>query len=251
MGAQLPKAVKNCLWELLFRSIDVFAWQVSDMGPVPRGLAEHQLKARNLRLEMSGGFGETASKPTQSSSFSNNNGSNNGDGGNFDCSICLDLAQDPIVTLCGHLFCWPCIYQWLNYHSHSNECPLCKAFIQEEQLIPLYGRGTSSSASRSKSLHGDNIPNRPTGQRPEPGPPPDRNQLLQHGTGFIGGFGPAITASFGNITLSFGGFIPSIFNVQMHTLNYGGFHAFQREQRHEVSPLLIVGLLFLCALLWE
>uniref|UniRef100_A0A251USJ2 E3 ubiquitin-protein ligase RMA n=1 Tax=Helianthus annuus TaxID=4232 RepID=A0A251USJ2_HELAN len=86
-------------------------------------------------------FWDTASRPTQSSSFSTNNGSNNGDGGNFDCSICLDLAQDPIVTLCGHLFCWPCIYQWINYHSHSNECPLCKAFIQEEQLIPLYGRG--------------------------------------------------------------------------------------------------------------
>uniref|UniRef100_A0A251UTK2 E3 ubiquitin-protein ligase RMA n=2 Tax=Helianthus annuus TaxID=4232 RepID=A0A251UTK2_HELAN len=201
-------------------------------------------------IEMSGGFGDTASRPTQSSSFSTNNGSNNGDGGNFDCSICLDLAQDPIVTLCGHLFCWPCIYQWINYHSHSNECPLCKAFIQEEQLIPLYGRGKSSSDSRSKSFHGGNIPNRPAGQRPEPGPPPDRNQFLQHGSGFIGGFGPAITASFGNITLSFGGFIPSIFNVQMHTLNFGGHHALQRD-RHEVSPLLIVGLIFLLALLWE
>ncbi|KAK1407501.1 hypothetical protein QVD17_39117 [Tagetes erecta] len=203
-----------------------------------------------LTTEMSGGFGETA---TQSASFSNNNGANNGDCGSFDCSICLDLAQDPIVTLCGHLFCWPCIYQWLNHHSHSNECPLCKAFIQEERLIPLYGRGKSSSDSRSKYPHGGTIPNRPAGQRPEPGPPgppPDRNhEYIQHG--FIGGFGPAITASFGNITLSFGGFIPSIFNVQMHTLNYGGHHALLRDQRHEVSPLLIVGLLFLCALLWE
>ncbi|KAK9080278.1 hypothetical protein SSX86_000053 [Deinandra increscens subsp. villosa] len=198
---------------------------------------------------MSGGFGETASRPAQSSSFSNNNGSSNGDGGNFDCSICLDLAQDPIVTLCGHLFCWPCIYQWINFHSHSNECPLCKAFIQEENLIPLYGRGNNPSDSRSKSFNGGGIPNRPAGQRPEPGPPPDQNQFIQHG--FIGGFGPAITASFGNFTLSFGGFIPSIFNVQMHTFNYGGHLALLRDQRHEVSPLLVVGLLFLFALLWE
>ncbi|KAD1748756.1 hypothetical protein E3N88_42359 [Mikania micrantha] len=103
-------------------------------------------------VEMTGGFGETASKTTQSSSFSNNN-NNNGDGGNFDCSICLDLAQDPIVTLCGHLFCWPCIYQWLNFHSHSNECPLCKAFIQEENLIPLYGKREELIRFASKPIH--------------------------------------------------------------------------------------------------
>jgi hypothetical protein len=24
-------------------------------------------------------------------------------GGSFDCNICLELAQDPVVTLCGHL----------------------------------------------------------------------------------------------------------------------------------------------------
>nr|XP_043608730.1 E3 ubiquitin-protein ligase RNF185-like [Erigeron canadensis] len=196
---------------------------------------------------MTGGFGETASRPTQSSSFSNNNGSNNnGDYVNFECSICLDLAYDPVVTLCGHLFCWPCIYKWLHMHSHSNECPICKAYIEEGKLVPLYGRGKSSS-----KIHCGNIPKRPAGQRPENSPTQDRTGFVQHGSGFIGGFGPAITASFGNFTFSFGGFIPSIFNVQMHTLNYGGYHALQRDHRHEVSPLLIIGLIFLFALLWE
>lgn len=28
---------------------------------------------------------------------------------NWDCSICLDGATDPVVTQCGHLFCWECI----------------------------------------------------------------------------------------------------------------------------------------------
>lgn len=28
----------------------------------------------------------------------------------FECAICLDVAKEPIVTKCGHLFCWPCIY---------------------------------------------------------------------------------------------------------------------------------------------
>ncbi len=29
---------------------------------------------------------------------------------NFECTICMDIAKEPVVTKCGHLFCWPCIY---------------------------------------------------------------------------------------------------------------------------------------------
>lgn len=215
-----------------------------------------------LYQEMSGGFGEAASsRPTQSSSFSNSNGSNNGDAGNFECNICLDIAQDPVVTLCGHLFCWPCLYKWLHMHSRSQECPICKAFIQEEKLVPLYGRGNSSTDLSS------DIPHRPAGQRPEP----DRNEFMQHGldgSGLMGGIGPTMTLSFGNLTLSFGGFIPAIFNVQMQEFDgppisgnarapsyaYEGHHAHevrqQRGHQHEASPLLIIGLIFLFSLIW-
>ena len=36
-----------------------------------------------------------------------------GEGGEslFDCNICLETAHDPVVTLCGHLYCWPCLYK--------------------------------------------------------------------------------------------------------------------------------------------
>ncbi|XAR64104.1 Ubiquitin--protein ligase [Bertholletia excelsa] len=172
---------------------------------------------------MVNGFGGSTSRPPHGPSCSSSNANNN-DAGNFECNICLDLAQDPIVTLCGHLFCWPCLYKWLHIHSHSRECPVCKALVEEERLVPLYGRGKNSADPRSKSIPGINIPNRPAGQRTETAPPPDTNHYAQHGFGFtggLGGFAPMGTARFGNFTLSaaFGGLVPSLFNLQVH-----GFH---------------------------
>ncbi|XP_027154742.1 E3 ubiquitin-protein ligase RMA3-like [Coffea eugenioides] len=69
----------------------------------------------------------------------------------FDCSICLESANDPVVTFCGHLYCWPCIYKWLELQMSSltqdecTYCPICKAEISQESLVPLYGRGRSLS----------------------------------------------------------------------------------------------------------
>lgn len=169
---------------------------------------------------MGGGFGDSTSRSPQSPSFSSNNANN--DAGDFECNICFDLAQDPIVTLCGHLFCWPCLYKWLHIHSQSQECPVCKALIEEKKLVPLYGRGKTSTDPRSKSIPGDNIPNRPAGQRPETAspPPPEANHPFpQHGFGFMGGFGgfaPFATARFRNFTMSTAFGFPSLFNLQVH-----------------------------------
>jgi hypothetical protein len=38
-------------------------------------------------------------------------------GGGFECNICLDQSREPVTTLCGHLFCWPCLWRWLE------DCP--------------------------------------------------------------------------------------------------------------------------------
>ena len=29
----------------------------------------------------------------------------------LDCNICFDAAREPVVTQCGHLYCWQCLYQ--------------------------------------------------------------------------------------------------------------------------------------------
>lgn len=85
----------------------------------------------------------------------------------FDCNICLDFASEPIVTLCGHLYCWPCIYKWLHVQSDSlapdepPQCPVCKADISHTTMIPLYGRGQSSSDAEVDAK-GLPIPPRPS-----------------------------------------------------------------------------------------
>ncbi|CAK9142603.1 unnamed protein product [Ilex paraguariensis] len=139
------------------------------------------------------------------------------DTGDFECNICFELAQDPIVTLCGHLYCWPCLYNWLHIHSHSHECPVCKALIQEGKLVPIYGRGKSSSDPRSLLVPGVNIPNRPAGQRPQTAPVSKMNYFQRDELDLIGGFVPMVTARFGSLTLSaLFGAIPSFFNLQVH-----------------------------------
>ncbi|CAA6662673.1 unnamed protein product [Spirodela intermedia] len=61
--------------------------------------------------------------------------------GSFDCNICLEDAAEPVVTLCGHLYCWPCIYKWLHLEGKAPACPVCKAAVSQTALVPLYGRG--------------------------------------------------------------------------------------------------------------
>ncbi|GER50395.1 cytochrome c biogenesis protein family [Striga asiatica] len=101
------------------------------------------------------------------------------DTANFECNICFELAQEPIVTLCGHLYCWPCLYQWLRLHSHSHECPVCKSIVQEDKLVPIFGRGKSNQEFRSRSYTGITIPNRPMGQRPQTAPRVDMSSFVR------------------------------------------------------------------------
>nr|AFK34046.1 unknown [Medicago truncatula] len=69
----------------------------------------------------------------------------------FDCNICLDFAHEPVVTLCGHLYCWSCTYKRLFVQSASlapdepPQCPVCEDGISHTKMVPLYGRGQTLS----------------------------------------------------------------------------------------------------------
>lgn len=87
----------------------------------------------------------------------------------FECNICLDLASEPVVTCCGHLFCWACLYRWLFVHSSDlKECPICKGEVTMKTITPIYTRGNQSRVS--KVVDSDTsvkIPSRPQANRIE------------------------------------------------------------------------------------
>lgn len=102
----------------------------------------------------------------------------------FECNICLEPAREAVIGLCGHLYCWPCLHQWLETRPERQECPVCKAGISRDKVIPLYGRG--SSAQQDPRLK---TPPRPRGQRPEPESRGGMGGFPEAPTGFHMAFG--------------------------------------------------------------
>jgi Zinc finger, C3HC4 type (RING finger) len=110
---------------------------------------------------------------------------------NFECNICFENSVEPVVTACGHLFCWRCLYKWISSTQllTTTECPVCKGEVTESNLTPIYGRGGSSSAPDPVSVPGEvveKIPPRPSGRRND-----STRQLLRREREVRGrGYGP-------------------------------------------------------------
>lgn len=88
----------------------------------------------------------------------------------FICSICTEAVIEPVVTQCGHLYCWPCLYRWLepgmtpvernslmgltsvvlhsaNYDPTKRICPVCRAPCSVKRIVPIYVRTDGATAS--------------------------------------------------------------------------------------------------------
>ncbi|XP_010099230.2 uncharacterized protein LOC21393474 [Morus notabilis] len=87
-------------------------------------------------------------------------------GGFFDCNVCFDMAVEPILTCCGHLFCWPCFYNLPYDHSDVKECPVCGGEVTDAGLVPIYGNGDGNCPRKPKDS-GLWTPPRPRAQRVE------------------------------------------------------------------------------------
>nr|CEL66184.1 TPA: Zinc finger (C3HC4 RING finger) protein, related [Neospora caninum Liverpool] len=127
----------------------------------------------------------SATTTTSSSSSSSASSRSRGDENTrFECNICFDEATDPVVTRCGHLFCWQCLHSWLR--RGASECPVCKGHTTTSNVIPIYGRGAEKhprDAPDKGETAAGRIPERPRAERPEPGPQSQSSVRFGGGTG--------------------------------------------------------------------
>merc|ERR1719435_159243 len=142
--------------------------------------------------------------------------------------------------MCGHLFCWPCIHQWLETRPSRQTCPVCQSAISRDKLVPLYGRG-----SDDKTDPRDKVPPRPAGQRMEA--PPNARSGFEN---FFGGGGAHLGgAGNGGFHMSFGvGAFPfGFFNFNLGGNGAGGGPAAQREDDHELlsKMFLVIAFVFI------
>lgn len=87
----------------------------------------------------------------------------------FSCSICLGAAKEPVVTKCGHLYCWSCLDSWLQ--RAEQQCPVCKGQTLRDRpgdIIPLYGKGAGAGAKPSPNLPRAAHTTRPAANREAP-----------------------------------------------------------------------------------
>lgn len=69
-----------------------------------------------------------------------------------------------MVTHCGHLFCWPCLYRWVAVHSPLRDCPVCKSAVEigpvRVTVTPIYGPPAGGDQDPDPD-----VPPRPRGRR--------------------------------------------------------------------------------------
>jgi len=132
----------------------------------------------------------------------NNNDNDAASAAAFECNICFDTAVEPVITLCGHLYCWPCIYKWLDSGRSNITCPVCHSELSKEKLVPLYGKGKCEKDPRQE------LPPRPSGVRTEP----PQNQYYNNNGHFYQGNNWSFSAG----VLPFPGFGFQIYNHQFN-----------------------------------
>jgi hypothetical protein len=51
---------------------------------------------------------------------------------NFECTICRELLVASHGLDCGHVFCGPCLAQWLEVQRAAPSCPTCRTAVDRK-----------------------------------------------------------------------------------------------------------------------
>lgn len=111
----------------------------------------------------------------------------------FKCHICFEVPVEPVVTLCGHMYCWKCLLAWIDHG--PSQCPVCKSGIEKSKIIPVYGGGDDNHAQPEKEE------SRPRAERTE-APPTNRGWQFAHSSFQLWVFPFGIGAQFGGPTMN-------------------------------------------------
>ena len=118
------------------------------------------------------------------------------------------------VLLCPYDRSWPCIHQWIERQAVPL-CPVCKAGIGADKVIPVYSRGSDRADPRAAQ---PGIPNRPAGQRPQP---ERQANFANFGNQFGGGFNAGFGHPHQQFHFSAGfGLFPSMFGLQFVSVSF-------------------------------
>nr|XP_017248266.1 PREDICTED: uncharacterized protein LOC108219361 isoform X2 [Daucus carota subsp. sativus] len=157
---------------------NLIAESSSFVGYEPRGVIESGM--RNGEERLAGCKRDSSHLVANALEMDLDTGKDSGNsGGLFDCNICLDMAKEPVVTCCGHLFCWACYYQFsVDSNSSAKECPVCRGEVTDASITPIYGNASNTQLMETET--GLKIPPRPPAHRIESVRQQRVNQRITH-----------------------------------------------------------------------
>ncbi len=67
----------------------------------------------------------------------------------FECHICMSTPIHPVVTTCGHIYCFNCLRSWVSQNT-TPICPLCRNGLDMSRIIPLYTQNSDNNGSQNE-----------------------------------------------------------------------------------------------------
>ncbi|XP_068157038.1 uncharacterized protein [Drosophila tropicalis] len=79
------------------------------------------------------------------------------------CNVCKGFVRGAVITICGHLFCWTCLWPLLARLDYPN-CPRCLRRLKlHEDIVPFHGEGPHAEATDANEVAQPGNVERPSG----------------------------------------------------------------------------------------
>lgn len=57
----------------------------------------------------------------------------------YACNSCQEVARGAVITICGHIFCWACLWPLLA-NIEEPKCPRCEShLVVQNDIVPMFG----------------------------------------------------------------------------------------------------------------